>query len=285
MKRYILPLILLAGSANALDLKYGKGDFEWSAGFAGIAEQSVTLDDNIISISEQHLNIGDSPWYIFGNIDIHNSDQLDKITDVADSIRESMPILPIDIIGDIAPFPSSFKISGVDLDIGVGYDIVHNQDGYFGIGVVTGLSTPFMEMNNYLQSYNQLSELLRDTSTDVTTYKLGVSLQAAFTIADSVSIYGTGIYAMQNGDMTNKIVKGTFDVSGTYTSLDLGIRYDFESTADNGNFYIKAGYAYKHWAIDDISGGVAGLVLPIMPSLSDMDMTVDYGYIGIGYNF
>ncbi len=282
MKKYILPLVLLVGSANALDLRYGQGDFEWSAGIEGIYESSLTLDDTVVSISEQHQNFPDSNWYYFGNIDIHSSDKLDQVTDIADSIMDSLPFSP----SSIAPFPSSFEVSGVDFDIGIGYDVVSDERGYLGIGIMTGLSTPFMEMHNYIDAIDFIGDILEETSTEVETYKFGVSVQGAYSLTPNFSIYGTGVYASQTGEMSNDLIDSSFDVSGTYSSFDVGMKYyPSEVIVDESNFYIKAGYAYKHWNIDDIEANFAGIAMPDIMSLVTTEMTSDYIYVGIGFSF
>ena len=282
MRRYILPLALLVSSANALDLRYGQGDFEWSGGIDGIYSSSLTLDDKVMSISEQHQNFPNSDWYYFGNIDIHSSDTLDQMTDIGDGLLDSLPFSP----GAIAPFPSSFEVSGVDFDIGIGYDIIKDERGYLGIGVMTGISTPFMEMHNYIDAMEFIGDILEETSTDVETYKFGISMQGAYSVTPNLSIYATGIYATQTGDMTNDIISGTFDVSGTYSSVDIGVKYyPSEVIEGESNFYIKGGYAYKHWDIDEIEGGIGGIVSPNIMEIASMEMKSDYIYVGIGFSF
>lgn len=282
IRKYILPLALLASSANALDLRYGQGDFEWNVNVGDFAEQSVTLDDSIISISEHHANFTDSPWYYFGNIDIHSSDTLNKVTDVADNIMDSLPFSP----EEIGPFPSSFEVSGVDFDIGIGYDIARDGNGFLGIGFITGISTPFMEMHNYLEAYDYLTTLLEETSTDVETYKYGISVQGAYNLTEEFSIYGTGIYAGQTGTLQNDLISSEFDVTGTYSSLDIGVKfYPSGLVEDETNFYINAGYAYKHWEIDDMDVNLGGILSTNLASVVNTDMTSDYVYIGIGFSF
>jgi hypothetical protein len=282
IRKYILPLALLVSSANALDLRYGQGDFEWSVGVADLDDRSVTLDDTVITIAEQHANFKDSPWYYFGKVDIHSSDKLDKITDLADSAVDKLPFSP----SDIGPFPSSFEVSGIDLDIGIGYDIARDENGYFGIGFVTGISTPFMEMHNYLEAYDYLSTLLEETSTDVETYKFGISVQGEYNITPEFSIYGTGIYAGQTGTLANDLIASDFDVTGTYSSMDLGIKfYPSGVVEDETNFYINAGYSYKHWEIDDMDVNVGGILNTNLSSVVNTDMTSDFVYVGVGFTF
>jgi len=282
MKRYILPLAVLVSGANALDLRYGQGDFEWSANFAGVMDSTITLDDKVVSISEQHQNFANSSWYYFGNIDIHSSDTLDQVTDIADGIVDLLPFAPDSIV----PFPSSFEVSGVDFDIGIGYDIIQDERGYLGVGVMTGISTPFMEMHNYIDAIDFIDTILEETSTDVKTYKFGISLQGAYSITPNLSMYGTTIYATQTGEMSNDLIDGDFDVSGTYSSFDIGLKYyPSEVMPDQANFYIKGGYAYKHWDIDDIEMSIGGVILPDMMSLITTEMTSDFVYVGVGFSF
>ena len=284
MKKYILPLLLATSTTQALDIRYGLGDFEWNMGLLGLVDSSVTVDDTVISINEQHQNFEDSPWYFFGNLDIHSSDTLDTVTDLADGIRSDFPSLINSAMSTVAPIPSSFEVSGMDIDLGIGYDVIQDERGYLGVGVVTGLSTPFMEMHNYIDSYNYISNLLEETSTDVSTYKFGLSLQAAYSVTRNISLYGTSIFALQTGEMTNDLINSTLDVSGSYNSMDIGVKfYPSELVDEESNLYLKAGYAYKHWDIDDIESTIAGVVVPSMDSLFQSEMTSDFFYVGLGF--
>ncbi len=281
MKRFVLPLLLVVSSSQALDLRYGQGDFEWSGSALGF-ESSVIVDDQIFSINEQHKNISGEPWYYFGNIDIHSSKQLETITDRADGIFNLLPIHQ----DDVALFPTTYELSGFDIDIGAGYDLYEDDRSFWGIGVVTGFSTPFMEMKNYLESAKALNDLLNDTSTDVETYKLGISLQGAYNLAEIFSIYGTAIFAYQTGSLENELIQSSFDVTGTYTAFDIGAKYYLtDLSGGDSNFYAKLGYAYKDWTIDDISGSLGAFDVPNLLSVAETDMNIDYIYLGIGYNF
>ncbi len=283
MKNYILLLLLGVSSTYALELRFGQGDFEWKASMSGFMEGSVTLDDTVISLHEQHAYISNTPWYYFGNLDIHNSKTLNKVTDMADSLMDLLPLAPADFI---SPFPSTFKLSGIDLDIGVGYDVVKNEKGYLGFGIMTGISTPFMDMNNYLDTIEFINDVLKNTSTDVTTYKFGLTAQGAYNINPLLSVYTTGILATQIGEMSNELIDSSFDVSGTYTSLDLGVKYGLnEILHTQKNFYVNAGYTYKHWNIDEINVNFVGVNMPDIMTVIDSELTSDYFYLGMGYDF
>ncbi len=275
MKKIILPLALMVSSTYAMDLRYGQGDFEWGVSLFGVSP-SVTIDDKIYSINEQHKNIDDTSWYYFGNLDIHNSDQLDTVTDIADDISGILPV-------KIAAFPTSYKVSGLDADLGVGYDVYQDTNSYFGIGLMTGISTPYIEMKNLVDTIGSIGKVLKDTSTDVKTYKLGLTLQGSYGFTDSFSIYGTAAISIQTGTIKNKSISSELDVNGLYTALDVGAKYSL--SGGTSDLYIKVGYVYKKWNIDDISGSFAGSIPINILAFSEIDMSVKYPYIGIGYNF
>lgn len=273
---------MLASSSQALDIRYGQGDFEWSTSIKKVIDSSVILDDKIFGINEQHQNFDDSTWYYFGNIDIHSSKKLDTITEITGEI---VNIVPIDE-NDLAPFSSSFEVSGMDLDIGIGYDIYQNQKSFFGVGLMTGISTPFMEAYNYVDSTNALYNLLKDTSTNLDSYKFGITMQGAYNLATILSIYGSGSLALQTGTMSNEILRSSIDMTGLYSSFDVGFKYYLTDLSGNeSDFYAKVGYAYKNWQVDDMNIDAGDSDLIDVASTVETEMTSDYIYLGIGFNF
>ncbi|MEA1952927.1 MAG: hypothetical protein U9O24_00855 [Campylobacterota bacterium] len=283
MKKYIVLLLVGLGSANALDIRFGQGDFKWSSGISDNIKGSLTIEETVIAIHEQHKNITNTSWYYFGNLDIYSSKQLNKITNIADSIMDFFPLAPDDFI---TPFPSSFKLKGLDLDLGIGYDVIKNHKGYLGVGLMTGISTPFMEMNNYVDSLDAINTLLENTSTEVATYKFGLTAQAEYYINPVLSVYGTAIYATQTGEMSNELFNSSFDISGTYSSLNLGAKYSLKEILKNkNNFYINAGYSYKNWDIDDLKINFYGVDMPDIMTIISTEMSSNYFYLGAGYDF
>ena len=301
MKKYVLALTmgsLFISNLNAFDIRVGKGEFEWKVGMANLFDTSVNLDIDVLSINEQHLSFGQSDFYIFGNLDIYSSDSINQATDVIDNVMtQSLPNTPIDnilgintntandILGNFVPVPSSYEISGIDFNIGVGYDVLKNEDGYFGIGLMAGVSTPFLEMENPIDAMIFTYTFLKETSTDIMTYKAGLSLQAGYDIGDNLSVYSTFIYAYQTGDIENSIVNSSMDMDGNYQALDVGLKLSPSSDSSWSNLYATIGYTSKTWDVDTMEASVAGIDTPNIASVFRNDLSTDYTYFGIGYRF
>ncbi len=301
MKKYVLALTmgsLFISNLNALDVRVGKGDFEWKVGMSSLFDTSIELDIDVITLNEQHMNFEDSRYYLFGNLDIYSSDTVDKATDIIDNVMLSkMPNTPIsnilgvnntspnDVLGNFVPVASSYEISGIDFNIGLGYDIMKSDDGYIGMGLMAGVSTPFLEMENPIDAMAFTYAFLKDTDTDVMTYKAGISLQAGYNFGENVSIYSTFIYAYQTGDIENSIVDSSMDVDGNYRALDIGLELRPSSDSSWSDLYATIGYTSKAWDVDTIEATVAGIDTPNIASVFRNDLSTDYAYFGIGYRF
>jgi len=295
MKKF-LPIIALsatlASSLSALEIRYGSGEFEMSGGIQNFNDVSVKCDIDVFGVHEQHYLINDKV-YLFGNLEIYSSDKVETFANYADGLmNSSLPSLPINLpfdfstpnafVGNFIPVPSSYEVEGVDFDIGVGVDVVQEDNYYLGIGVVTGVSTPLMKMENYFQALNFFTDILDYTETEMITYKAGLSLQAGFSPNDAIDIYTTGIYAYQTGEITNSIVDSDMDADGSYTSFEVGLRYTPSSMP---NFYLSAGYKYKDWEVDSMKANIMGFETPDLMDTFDIELSSNYSYISVGYKF
>lgn len=295
----IITIGALATSLHALDVRFGKGDFKASAGMKNFCNMSVKTDIDVFAINEQHAKVYDR-YYLFGNLDIYSSNTVRTHANYMNQLMNTQIVdfpvdwpfdTPNDFIGQFVPVPSSYEVQGVDFDIGMGMDIVQNKAYYLGAGVVTGVSTPFMKMENYAEAANFFMDMLEKTRTDMKTYKAGLSLQAGYNPTKVINLYATGIYAYQTGEVSNSIVNSSMDTDGTYTSLDIGVRINplKLSKAYKHNFlsnvYVTLGYMYKNWEVDSMKGNVMGFNTPDVMNVFDVDFESNYTYFGIGYNF
>jgi hypothetical protein len=301
MKKYVLALTmgsLFVSNLNALDVRVGKGDFDWKVGMSSLFDTSVNLDIDVISFNEQHLNFEESNFYIFGNMDIYSSDRVDQATDIIDNVMmQKLPNTPIDnilgisaetpndVLGNFVPVPSSYEISGIDFNIGLGYDVLKSENGYFGMGVMTGVSTPFLEMENPIDAMIFTYEFLKKTDTELMTYKAGLSFQAGYDLGENLSLYSTFIYAYQTGDIENSIINSSMDLDGNYQAFDIGIKLRPSSDSSWSNLYATLGYTSKDWDVDTMEATVVGMDTPNIASIFKNDLSTDYTYFGIGYRF
>lgn len=296
--------ILMTIDASALDIRVGKGDFTATQGMDGLYTVSAEIDLDVLSLNEQHYGLGKSGLYLFGGLDIYSSKQADSVTNVIDTIMNtSTPTLPFDtpiaiptttpndVLGTFIPVPSSYKVHGVDFDIGVGYDVIHEKRGYLGVGVMTGISTPAMEMENYFEALNFYTKLLEQTKTDMTTYKLGLTLQGGLNMTDYLGLYATGTYAYQFGEIENSIVRSSMDAKGTYQAFDLGLKFHPLKLSEHyketlwSRLYLNIGHSYKKWEVDQMQATIIGIDTPDVFTSFDLGFESSYTYFGLGYSF
>ncbi len=289
---------------SALDVRVGKGDFKSTQGVDDLYDLSVSVDIDVLTLNEQHYNINDSNIYLFGNLDLYSSEQVDTFTNVINTIMNtSTPTLPInapitlpsttpnEVLSNFVPVPSSYEVRGVDLDIGVGYDVLKDERGYLGLGMMTGISTPMMEMENYLEAMDFYTELLQETKTEMTTYKLGLSLQGGYDFTDYLDLYVTGIYAYQVGEIENAIVRSSMDAKGSYKAFDIGLRFHPATLSEQykesfwSAFYLNIGHTYKRWEVEEVKATIAGVDTPDVISYFDIGFESSYTYFGVGYSF
>ena len=326
----MLPIAIFTISyIYGLDLRYGHGSMDVKSNIKNFMNSDVSLDVDVVSLHEEHHNIANSDYYLFTNIDIYNSKALNQYTDFVDKFM-NIPILPLpsvpplpsiptnpfpvplppsiiqpptvittlptipdtpnDMLGKFVPVPSSYEMNGFDMDIGIGYDVVKGDDYYLGTGISTGISMPFIKMENYLKSAEYLNKLLKTTHTDISTYKLGVSLQGGYSFK-YFNLYANGIYAYQRGKISNSIMYGSMDANGVYSSIEAGVTFHPLKLIDTykdtpwSNIYMSIGYTHKEWLLDEVNGQIFGIPAPKEVTNFESSFKTDYTYLGVGYKF
>ncbi len=294
--RILLSLLSIVSFSQAMEFRISSGTFNWKMGMP-FMQADFDLDTNIYSISEQHNNFSDSKIYYFYNADIYQSDTMDKMTTfVTKPLTQEIPFFGSfnDAVAKYTsiPVPADYKIRGVDLNLGIGYDLYHDPKGVIGVGVNTGISMPVMKMQNLQSSAKLTYDLLKSTETSITTYKLGPIIHANYEIAPNVLVYGSFSAGLQTGKIENDWVKSSFDVDGSYTFLDLGLRYTpWKSTKDLGwirldpKVFFTAGYSYKKWKVDDVKLDAFNIAEFNSGGLFTNEFDVSYFYVGVGYDF
>jgi len=297
MKYSILFLLLAIPSvSHAMEFRIGPATFNWQLDM-GFMQSDFDINATVFSISEQHNNFADSKFYYFYNADIYQSDYVDKITTlVTRPITQDYPGFGSvnDAVADNSsiPVPADYKIRGFDLNLGLGYDLFRNKKGLVGVGINTGISLPVMKMKNMDQAISTTYKLLETTETSITTYKLGPILHAQYEIIPKVLMYGTLSAGLQTGSIENDYVKSSLDVDGSYTFLDLGVRFTpWEKTADLGwiqlspKLYFTVGYSYKKWDMDDITVDTYDIATFSSGGLFSNSFDTNYFYLGLGFDF
>ena len=276
MKIYItlfMITVLNTTSSSAIDIKMGKGSFEWILKAGAFYNSYNTLDVYIFGMSEHHLNFDNSRFYRFGNLDIYSS------TKQANS-REKNNQFIFDLLGingnssSTTKNTNGFKVDGLDLNMGVGYDVLKFSKGFVGLGLVTGVSLPFLNADNPLRVF------ATDSDSTVYTYKFGTSFQGEFNFTKNLSLYSTLLYGYQTGNIKNK--RDKIIINGDYVFLDIGVKI---INLLDSKLSASLGFNTKHWTMDEIDVTLSNVNVSFLSSLLSNNLSSDYFYFGLGYEF
>ncbi len=296
IRKIVLSLVTACTIAQAVELRVGSATFNWQMDM-GFAHTDFDMDANVYSISEQHNNFGDSKFYYFYNADLYQSDTVDRMTDlITTPLTYDFPIVGSfnDAVTHYTsiPVPADYRIRGFDIDLGIGYDLFKNSKGVLGVGVNTGLSIPVMKMRNLRKSAQITYDLLRNTDTTVKTWKLGPILHANYRIAPRLLAYGSFTAGYQTGSIENDWIKSSLDVDGSYTALDLGMRFTpWQSHKDLGwisldpKLFFTVGYSYKKWTMDKVKVDAFNIAEFSSGGFFKNSFDTNYWYVGVGYDF
>ena len=294
--KILLSLVTIVSFSQAMEFRISSGTFNWQMSMP-FMRCDFDLDTNVYSISEQHNNFGDSKVYYFYNADIYQSDYMDQMTTfITKPLTYDVPVFGSfnDAVAKYTsiPVPADYKIRGFDLNLGIGYDLFKDKKGVIGVGINTGISLPVMKMKNMKQSAEVTYKMLEATETSIATYKFGPVIHANYEIAPKFLVYGSFSTGLQTGSIENDWVNSSFDVDGSYTALDIGLRYTpWSSTKDLGwlrldpKLFFTAGYSYKKWKMDDAKLNTFNIVEFSSGGLFTVDFDMNYIYVGVGYDF
>lgn len=294
-KSLLLGSALLTGttSAQALELRYGSGEFDMGAAAKPFVSMGVSLDVDTWTLAEPHKNIGDSRLYYQFRADYFDSDNVNRMTDLASlPLTTSLPVIGssvTDLIADNTPIPvpADYRIHGMNVDAGIGYDVLKNDKGHLGIGVNTGVSTPFMKVNNLQPAANLALELMDTFDTDITIYKAGIGVQGSYQATPWLELSGNASLNHQTGEMDNGLVGSGVDVDGSYRTLEVAAKIRPAVLLKKPalkNAFITVGHTSSRWDYDD-----ADIQTPIgsiqVPGMFDADFKHSSTYVGVGYDF
>ncbi len=294
--KIVLSFVTACTIASAMELRIGSATFNWQMGM-GFMQSDFDLDAHVWSLGEQHNSFGDSRLYYFYNADLYQSDYVDRLTTlITTPLTYDFPVFGSfnDAVADHTslPVPADYKIRGFDLNLGIGYDLLKNDRSYLGIGINTGLSIPVLKMKNLRKSASVTYDLLDHTDTTIKTYKLGPILHAGYRPVSSLLLYASFGAGLQTGTIENGWIKSSLSVDGSYSTLDLGLRYTpWQSTRDLGwirldpKLFLTAGYTRKSWRMDDAKIKAFNIAQFDSGGLFTDSFDANYWYLGIGYDF
>ncbi len=288
MKKVILLSSLLASTLFSAELQWGHGTIDLKSGFVGL-DQTISNDIDTYSLVEQHSNISNSKFFYGYTFTIFDSKKIRQAQkDINSGISNVNSALKG--AGGYVTIPAlDYRLQGFDGGLTLGYDLASsNKENYLGVGGYLGISVPYIysskSYSNTVSVNLKMADYLKDSKTDISTYKIGLGLFGQKSLGKNASIYGSAIYAYQNGNIKNDYAKADFDVDGNYLEFSGGLKIHASKQSSLSGLYATVGLRHREWKLDNASinvTGVAGLKSP----KSNFEFSSNVATLGVGYSF
>jgi len=292
---FILMSTLFISQSKAVDIQFGKGDFSMEMAVLGFSGK-MTTDVTTITLNESHRNIFGSNFFINFDITYFESDKEKKMLDLynryADEACQFCNLCPFPPCSGCAEFCDQcpfgkYEVVGFDMNFGLGYDVLKQGKNYLGIGIILGATFPWIKGERAVEYSKDFMDLMRDTKTEVMTYKIGPQIRGAFEIIPGLSIHGDAAIAFQKAWVKNDSFFIDASAEGSFFTFNIGADYSpfYMKKSFLSNFYLTAGLRYKKWLVKDVEIENISIRNLIMVPVSDLKMETTVGYIGAGYEF
>ncbi len=305
MRRYsTFPLVLstavasfaAVGSlpASGLELSLGQGTFNTQASLKGLMRADVDLDVTTLALRQPTTALGDSGWAWAGRLELFQSNTVNEFTDFASTpLTTGIPFIGAsvdDLVDDYTPVPvpADYRVTGFDLDVSFSREVFQGDRGGIRLGINTGLTAPFMETRHLSSDANVFLDLLDLTETDIRTYKLGPVVSAYWRASPGVTLSGEWIWNRQVGSLSNDVFDGSVDIEGSYSSLDVNLKYQPAHWPAYLKWlkksYLAVGYRRATWDYDKAEFSFQQAAITV-PAELDMSFSKTSLYAGVGFDF
>jgi len=307
MRKVVWSLVALTVVSSALEFEYGTGTFSMEGGFTKFGPSpTMSTDIDTFSLVNRHTNIAGSDIfysYDFMWMDSQTLKQAQQnYNTLAGAINDRIPAsAPWEI-------PSmDYRLKGLDINIKGGYDVIHkDEDNFLGLGIVVGMSVPWIDSSSsaapgtdmleflvdHEDAVTNLYNLFQKTKTTLMTYKIGPTINFQKSLNKNISIYGTGSVAYQTGYIENDYISSKFSVNGSFQEINAGLYFTpFTETYKWGwlslspRVYATLGYKYSKWDVDDVTIDIYKKSIKLDPLIMKFGMDSSVGYFGVGYSF
>ncbi len=298
MKKIVLVLILLLlSSLTALDISYGKGSYKTEMSIKGLInpkfmEHDVDHDINVFVLSQPPIEFSRMPLFYYFDAQIHTSDNKKTTTYFANYMANvQMPFFGsindnLDRAVDMVAVDGDYKSVGFDLNFGVGYKLLKKGDSYLGIALNSGVTMPNISAKNLTSKIDFTYNMMDKWDMDIKTYKIGPQIKAKLAISPLISLEGGFGYGFEKMYVSSDLFKSDIDTKGSYSIFDINLKYDSDGRFDiSKNLYFKLGYSHKSWSVDAVDVNLFNFFKFDALRPFNIDLSTNYGYFSVGYNF
>jgi len=288
-------LLAVSQPASALELRRGTGEFAMDASLSSVMEVDTDVDVTTWTLAEPHLNLFGTPFFLRFRGDYFDSDAINRKTDMLSRpLTEPIPGMDQSISDLVAeetslPVPADYRLHGVNVDLGLGYDVFRNDQGYLGVAVSTGLSMPFMKIRNLESGVSDFIDALETFDTEIRTYKLGGTLVGGYALTSWLSLEAGFNWSHQTGEMENDLLGSGVDVDGQYRTYNLALKVKPAKLLPHAplvdDAFLTVGYTATRW--DYNTAEVTTPVRDFRFNDEMLDVGFDHtsAYVGFGYDF
>jgi len=284
--RKLLLSGVFAVSLMAGEFDFGKGTLKIQGGFLGLdSEKSANVVS--YSLSEQHKNIFSTNWFYKYNITwFQSKDVVNAQQSVNVNLNGSQTnlILPM----------TDYKYEGLDANFVLGKDIYKQKDSHLGIGLLLGLSLPWIESkkdsDNNDDTSSYILNAMKKSKTEIKTFKIGLNVNVNKDFNRFFALYASGSYAYQTGNVKNDYANVDSNSEGNFKAFEAGLRFTpFSYKKKIGmitltpKLYFTLGYRHSYWKLKDIAIDITGN--NILFGKNSLEIKTSIGYVGVGYSF
>jgi hypothetical protein len=309
MKKITLSLIVFSALLTASEFQYGSGTFNMKGGFLGLTG-TIGTDVETFTLAERHSNMAGSDVFYSYDFTWYDSKTMKQAQHTYNNmVTVANGFNPIS--SSVWEIPSmDHRIKGLDANIRVGYDVIHEGEGDFlGLGVLVGLSMPWIDsstdddaepsfgfIRDNVDNLLTAADYFKASKTEMMTYKIGPSVNFQKTlVSDKLSVYGIASLAYQTGYIKNDYAKSKFTVNGSFQEVNVGLHYtpftenyEFGWLTLSPRIYATLGYKYSKWDVDEMIINISGAEMSskiLDPLGMKFGFDSSIGYFGLGYSF
>ena len=286
--RLFMTMVLLSSLLFGVEFRVGKGTYKSEFQIMDFMDYDVSYDTLVFGLTVPRVEIVDRLFF-YGDFDYHTTDTRNTTIYFNNIVANyDFPIFGsannmANRVLDMTPIDGDFEGLGIDLNFGLGYDLVNNNNSYFAITLNSGASLPTISAKNLDEKTEFAFKMMKKWDLDLTTYKIGPSLRGKTQIGDYFELYSSFGFGFQKAYIESDLFKSSVDSKGRYSNFDIGLKIN--SSRLPKDLKLTFGYTYKKWSVDRVDVNLYNFFEFDVMRPFDMDLSSKYGYVGVEYRF